>query len=958
MIPVTVQTPEWPSELDLHCTKDPLLEGLPVLLFYGPSTTANSTSNGSRIQAHVLSLAGYQYFPRITISPTSPQYAAVNHLPSDLQGDEVCRGLAVSLLSYFASLPRNSKLYLQDLARSRRATGAVPAMFDEMHAASLAASMELVEDRSKVLGHLRGALITQFISWLDIDLILPDGSINRATTFQDQNGERTQLFDENGCPMFRYGRFDDLVAKIGTPAFLPTSKLKRAPSRPPQHTKTRQLSKDGKIALRREMCELVDTESNYIAKVNELANEVGAPCQRAQQSKELSRLFPDCLSEILSLSNDFFNRTQSILDTTEDDAIRDIESPESFEPARAGTIGDFAREDPTGASLIAQALLEWFPKFYKPYENYLRLSCDFGDLLTHCLNDVLSPSSKILRDIGEQRLRSLLIEPVQRLPRYNLIIDNIVQLLPHGHPSFSDFLKARDIIKDICALDSSGSSPSSAASKLMNSLVQDWSSHFNPSGRLLTAIDVIELAPPSAISQSARSGFLLLFSDGIVALSKPEDFPLTARGVLAEIDRPTVSAQVQSSFIGRSDKSLQVSASIELAQGQITESEDGRVLHLTQTSKNQNAQPFEQRNNNALTMKSFYLLGQYEGKSSRLVQDVIMARIEGRYSEMVRDSGKWALRTITYQGSLNVAVALSEYQNFSSGMSVGSPAPVRILLKDSNTSQENLAIDQNSGILNILVVRTDTEQLQLRVTINGEIIAKMECSSMEFPIVLNRQRKSIDSQTFYSLSALANEWIVELGHQYQRRELAAYSIPYLTHVLAAVPLSSKSNDDNQRPHRPLSPVKMLSKMLGSQSSQQNTPSRVRHESAYIKDLPPLPRTDQAPVQNNFQGNHQIESPDRKLTVLNSDQNVYKSPLALLEDTFIAYLISLRSRSGNVVGRTLRNRAAANELTVNEVYNSLLEDPSRIETGAAIDTIFVAFEKFLRRAWREVSLFHC
>lgn len=60
----------------------------------------------------------------------------------------------------------------------------------------------------------------------------------------------------------------------------------------------------------------------------------------------------------------------------------------------------------------------------------------------------------------------------------------------------------------------------------------------------------------------------------------------------------------------------------------------------------------------------------------------------------------------------------------------------------------------------------------------------------------------------------------------------------------------------------------------------------------------------------------------KVTLVATAAEAYKSPLALLEDTFTAYIVALRSRSGNVVGKILRSRATADELVVNELYNTL------------------------------------
>lgn len=74
----------------------------------------------------------------------------------------------------------------------------------------------------------------------------------------------------------------------------------------------------------------------------------------------------------------------------------------------------------------------------------------------------------------------------------------------------------------------------------------------------------------------------------------------------------------------------------------------------------------------------------------------------------------------------------------------------------------------------------------------------------------------------------------------------------------------------------------------------------------------------------------------------------------LESTLSAYLLALGARKGNIVGKVVQGRSRANELSVNELYNSLLEDPNMMvyAAQASIDVLFAAFEKFLNVAWRE------
>ena len=77
-------------------------------------------------------------------------------------------------------------------------------------------------------------------------------------------------------------------------------------------------------------------------------------------------------------------------------------------------------------------------------------------------------------------------------------------------------------------------------------------------------------------------------------------------------------------------------------------------------------------------------------------------------------------------------------------------------------------------------------------------------------------------------------------------------------------------------------------------------------------------------------------------------------LGSLEQTFTAYVLSLQSRSGNILGRMLRARENAHRAPVNELYNILLEDPSKLQAAAEVpvDTLFVAFETFMKNAWQQ------
>ena len=690
MITLSPPLPELSAdELCLYCTQDDLLEGLPVFVFYGPSTTGNSTQNSSRIQAHIYSLAGFHSFPRLTVAPTSPLYAAVNHLPSEQQGDEVSRGLAVSLLSYFAALPKELKTTLRTRAASRRPNGMAPMMFDEMHAGDLAATMEELDEKVELTAYLTSALSTQMLSWVDMDVVLPEGTIRRATS--DTSQEKEPLPDRDGLPFYHYGQYNSIIEALGSPAFLPTSKLQRAPSRPTVQNKSRTLSKDQKIALRREMCELVDTENNYISKINDLANSVAVEFRRNARSNICEALFPQALTHIVAVNQSFYQDILSVLDETENDAIKDIEGGAGNETDLGSPVTQGRRRDPTGSTHFAKALLKWFPKFMGPYQDYLRASSNFPEILGQAIGSGSSDVPTYLQTFGEQRLRSALIEPVQRLPRYSLLIDNMISLLPSSHLALTSLLQARDLITEICNLDTSTTADITRSSRILRNLVVDWPTSLSCAGRLITAVDVTELHPPYVANGGGTMGLLLLFSNIIVLLQKVGENPLSARGVMAEIDRPTTSTNALLSSALSLDKGLKFQAALDLTQLHISESEDGQMVRLAM------AIPMKDTIGTAActshhSIKAFSVLGPYLGKAARFSEEVAKARIEARFSEGLRESGKWALRSISPAGgTLGVLISLYEARPDVTFVPTTGLCQIRLVVDGTKTTRQLVA---------------------------------------------------------------------------------------------------------------------------------------------------------------------------------------------------------------------------------------------------------------------------
>ena len=695
MVRITEELALSPEHLKLYYTTDAQLGHLPVLVFHGPSTTANSTLNSSRIQVHVFTAAGFQSYPRITVSPNSPFYQSVNYLPREKQGEEICRGIAFGLLKYFSELSEvvKSSLLIQSASSRGKRSGSAPNLFAEQHAADIAASMTRVENIGEILQDIEAALRPQSINHVDVDLVLPPGSI---AEFQEELEEHMDDDEIVDLTLRQYGAYAPLVKLFGEVTFLPTSKLRRAPSRPTSLNRSKSFLKDQKMALRREMGELVDTEERYVIKMHELVNHMADDFRAKAKARtfgssspseqDMQKLFPKSLDKILQVNSAFLAAIRRVMDETEEEAMRDLETPSvSSAGSRYGGTGRL--KDPTGALAFAKILLEWFPQFSDCYQEYIRASQDFPKIITVFLKEKSSFSQRV-QQTGEQRLRSAVIEPVQRLPRYSLFIDNIVNYLPVTHPALHTMLKARDIITSICSLDPPTTDKSQVVNQLRN-LVESWPSSLHPQGRLVTAADFAELpAPyhdgPSADINVSREGMFLLFADCLVVLKKSPDCSLSARGLIAEVDKPSAAVMMASATAAAGGKKYDYELSFSgwhlLGDTRFSMSDDGRRFWMTSLHELKDAGTGRDRNM-AATVRSFVLKGAYEGKALKLTEEVTKAKVEGRFSEAERESDKWSFRSINLAAatiSLHTAVFEEGIDTLIEGRK--EPAPIRIVV--------------------------------------------------------------------------------------------------------------------------------------------------------------------------------------------------------------------------------------------------------------------------------------
>ena len=726
MVRVTDELALSPDHVTLYHTTDPLLGHLPVLIFHGPSTTANYTHNSSRVQIHVFSPAGLQCFPRLTIAPTSSIYNAVNYLPREFQGDEVYRALAFGLYKYFSELSDGVKTYLRNAYPTRgRRPGSAPALFGERHTADLVSAMVKSELTADVIRNLQEALQPQHISNIDIDFVLPPGAVVplQPADFEEVPDDEDDIMDPT---LRQYGGYTPLVKLLGEPVFLPTSRLRRAPSKPTSLNRSKSFNKDQKADLRMKLGELADTEERYVGKLHELVSNVAVefresarqrnPASLSPSEEELEKLFPGSADQIYQVNSAFLVEVKKIMNESEQDAMKDMQATTIH--MTGSKLGASSRsKDPSGALALAKLFLEWFPKFTICYQNYIRASQHFPTLLNVFLDQQSSFKQRVSQR-GEQSLRSILIEPVQRLPRYSLLIDQIVASLPMTHPALQPMLKARDIISNICSMDEPLPDKPHVASRLRN-LVEAWPMDLEPQGRLIMATDFVEIMPPFQpdTTQSEMSGVLLLFTDCIAVLKKVGG-NMSGKDLVKEVDRPSAAGlliSMTNAAGGPAAYDFVFTGWYNLADVRFTESSEGSLVWMTSTKEMKSAHAGEHKVSKSVTTRCFMLLDSFQGRAMKWDEDVVKARIEARFSEKEREDPRWTLRSVRMPDS-NLGLHAAVFQEGADQLVDGrrEPAPVRIIIDNDKGTKGapvghygvEIVIEVTSSSLDRVTMRT------------------------------------------------------------------------------------------------------------------------------------------------------------------------------------------------------------------------------------------------------------
>ena len=483
-------------------------------------------------------------------------------------------------------------------------------------------------------------------------------------------------------------------------------------------------------------------------------------------------------------------------------------------------------EDTQGICAIAKCCCEWFPKFADVYAAYMKSHSQAAILLRTALREDDSALSMVLHEVGEQRLTSLLIEPVQRLPRYNLYIDSISKQLPARHPALKHLMQARDIVTDICTQEDAQANSLGVTEKL-RARVSGWPTETQMAGRLVTAVDAVELAPPYRLDGCAtQSLILLIFTDSMIMIERPSTSATTARALLSELDGAHYSRQPAATRPG-TPSDLHFVRRVRLSSVEMTEALEGQGLQLLMYSPLSDFAYMQ--SDSAVDLQQTLLLGgAYEGKAGRLLEEITKTRVEGRFSEMERESAKWDVRAShIVQDQVSLFSAVFEDSIYDHVAARTGCATTRIVLDLDKHSQRPRAGQQ--GIRTVIALASQRDGT-CRVSVDS-IDGPGSREHVAAADVVNHICRRLDLllASHYSITQPA----MTTNHLTRNADILR-SIDLETPPDDDLGLQPVPSRENSQRHRPKSPVKMLSSFLSSTGPGSQPPSFLK------RDIPSFP----------------------------------------------------------------------------------------------------------------------
>ncbi|KAF3926609.1 hypothetical protein AA313_de0207491 [Arthrobotrys entomopaga] len=853
---------------------DPLLTQ--IVIFFLPYS-----GTSSRVDAHIYTACGFISYSRMTVDPSSAVYQAVNYMPVEKTESEIYRALAFALCRYFVELTVGVKGTTSATAKVAKTTKPEP--FSAAHAGELAAKLVRVEDETAIT-NLLAALTPRYIPSMDIDLVLPPQGTYRTSQYR------------------RLLQFMGDIHKQDT-------NLKRRPSRV-ERTRPKSIpalpqSNPEKVAIK--LQELLDTEVKYIEKLHKLiADVVGIERQIAEQAEPpepteetLARLFPSYLDEIFELNSNF--------------------------------LADFSKamDDDDGVEAVVDVFLRHFPGFHNPYSQYIALNPASGGLLGELLRSGTAFSQRLF-GYGEQYLKSTLMEPIQRLPRYTLIIDGVLNNIAVTSAIAPKLVEAREIVSKTCEMQSAPAQERAQTIARLSTLISGWPTNFKPSGPLVTAVDLTEVGAPYTENAERTNVIVLVFADSIAFINRPSLSSMKAQGVLTEITMPP---SIQHS-IRREAADLHFAGCTSLKYNRYSTSDNGRVMWITLTKDLEEVYDMRE---SAVGMKKFLPSGPWEGKANELVEEIIQAQLQSK--NRVQEI-RWSGDANSKFDSLELWTSVYEPHDFELEKS-----PSRALIQ---FGVEHPSFDVRTKTPEISVTMNFVSSGKIRIDIldMGKIAFTETVGELDILTVLTKRISSI----------------LDRHSQISHPPITAAIIQAHRRIIKSLNLSVTETESHHsikfKTFRPPSPVKLLHTFLGSTAT---SPSKLPFKATSFESTTEMARPTvmlerSHSVLYRADGSGPVEDLASRMKdislVENHPGDSYHRQLERVLDGFVSVLDGKFSKDLQP-GWSFERRNSSS--SVDQLVKTMLVDSGQTTAAqaASLNSVLNAFERFLNGKWREV-----
>lgn len=820
----------------------------------------------------------------MTVDPSSALYQAVNFMPIEKTESEIYRALAFALCRYFVELTVGIKGTASATAKVARS--AKPEPFSAAHAGELAAKLVRIEDEYAISSIL-AALTPRYIPSIDIDLVLP-----QPGTFQ----------------LSKYQRLLQFIGDVHKQ----DTNLKRRPSRV-ERTRPKSIvslpqSNPEKVAIK--LQELLDTEVNYIDKLQKILADVVKPERQTAEGAEapepneatLARLFPSYLDEIYQLNSKFLDELTKAMD------------------------------DDDGVAGVAEVFLRHFPNFHNPYSHYIALNPASSGLIGELMRGGTAFSQR-LANYGEQYLKSTLMEPIQRLPRYTLIIDGVLNNIAVTSPVASKLIEARDIVSKTCEMQSAPAQERAQTIARLSNLISGWPTNFKPGGPLVTAVDLTEVAAPYTEAAEKTNVIILVFTDSIAFINRPSTGSMKAQGVLTEITMPP---SIQNAF-RRDAADLHFAGCTSLKYNRYSTSDHGRAMWITLTKDLEEVYDMRE---SAVGMKKFLPSGPWEGKANELVEEIIQAQLQSK--SRVQEI-RWSGNSNSKFDALELWTSIYEPRNYELEKS-----PSRALIQ-MGVETPSFDIRTKAPEISATMNFVNSGKIRIDILDMGKIAFTETVGELDILTVVTKRISSIlDRQSHTSHPPISAAMIQ--GHR---------------RIIRSLNLSAPDSDSHHskfKTFRPPSPVKFLHTFLGSSNV---SPGKSPFKATSFESTTEMARPTvllERPHSVLYRADGSSAAPVEDVAIRMKDINLvenhpqqgdsYHKQLERVLDAFVSVLDGKLSKE--VQPGFIYSRKNSNNHVVDQLLKAMLTDSSKTAAAqaAGVDIVLNSFEKFLQGKWRE------